>query len=72
MTEQLKQAFEMASTLPPRDQDAIAAVMMDELKSETRWQELFDGSSDKLDKLAEKALQEHREGKTLPLDPDEI
>lgn len=72
MTEQLKQVFDMASALPPSEQDALAAILLEEIRSEARWQELFDQSGDILDRLAEQALKEHREGKTLPLDPDSL
>jgi hypothetical protein len=72
MTDLLKQAFELASSLPPREQDFLASLVMDEMKSEARWQELFDQSGDILDLMAEEALKEHRDGKTLPLDPESI
>jgi hypothetical protein len=72
MTELLKQAIQMASSLPSSEQDFLASMLMDEMKSEARWQELFDQSGDILDLMAEEALKEHREGMTLPLDPESI
>ena len=72
MTKLLKEAFEKASQLPPDEQDSFAAVILYELESEQRWQELFAGSQDALAKLADEALAEHRAGKTKPLDPDEL
>ena len=67
MTHLLEKAFAEASRLPERDQDAIAEIVMAELASERRWQELFEGSQDVLAELAEEALAEYRAGKTKPL-----
>lgn len=39
-----------------------------EEESEKRWDELFACSPDVLERLAEEALREHREGNALPLD----
>ncbi len=60
----------MASALPPSEPEALAAILLEEIKPEARWQEVFDQSSDLLDQMTEQAVKEHREGKTLPLDPD--
>ena len=68
MTEQLKQAFDLASSLPASEQDALASILIEEMKSEARWQELFDQSGDLLDRMAEEAREEFKAGKTLPLD----
>jgi hypothetical protein len=72
MTKLLQQAFEKASTLPPEDQDSFAALMLHELESEQRWQELFARSQDMLARMADEALAEHKAGKTRPLDPDAL
>jgi hypothetical protein len=72
MTKLLQEAFEKASQLPPEEQDSVAAVILHELESEQRWQELFANSQDALAKLASQALAEHRAGKTKPLDPDTL
>lgn len=72
MTDELKHAFDVASALPPSEQNVLAAIMLEEIKSESRWQDLFDQSTDFLDRMAEEALKEHREGKTMPLDVDAI
>jgi hypothetical protein len=72
MTKLLQQVFTEASQLPPEEQDTFAAWMLEELRSEQRWQELFASSQDLLEKMADEALAEHRAGKTLPLDPDKL
>lgn len=72
MTKLLKQAFDEAMQLPPAEQDTFGAWMLQELRSEQRWQGLFAQSQDLLAKMADEALAEHREGKTEPLDPDAL
>lgn len=72
MTELLQKAFDQAATLPPEDQDAIAARLIDEIESERRWDDLFSRSQDLLEKMANEALAEHRSGLTEPLDPDNL
>jgi hypothetical protein len=72
MTELLNIAFNEASQLPPGEQDMFAKWMLEELRTEKRWQELFARSQDMLATMADKALAEHRAGKTLPLDPDTL
>jgi hypothetical protein len=72
MTELLKQAFDEASRLPASEQDAFGAWMLEELRSELRWNDLFVRSQDVLAKMADDALAEHRAGRTLPLDPDTL
>jgi len=70
MTELLRKAFQEASKLPPRDQDALASVLLEDLAGERRWDSSLAGSPDTLVELADSALAEHRAGKTQPLDPD--
>jgi hypothetical protein len=72
MTELLKKAFDEASRLPESDQDLIASLMLNTVRSEQRWNELFEQSQDMLEKMADEAIAEHRAGKTLPLDPDKL
>lgn len=69
MTKLLQKAFEEASKLPGSEQDALGCILLGELASERRWEELFAGSHDLLVELAEQALAEHRAGQTEKLDP---
>jgi hypothetical protein len=39
---------------------------------EERWDKAFAESADKLAELADQMLAEHREGRTMPLDPDQM
>ncbi|MDT0631633.1 hypothetical protein RQM47_03125 [Rubrivirga sp. S365] len=74
MTRLLEQAFDRASQLPDEEQDELARLFLAELESEERWAELFGRpeSEDLLERLATEALEEHRAGKTQPLDPSDL
>lgn len=72
MTKLLERAFKEAEKLSKEEQDMLARVLLDELASERRWDELFAGSQDILDQLADEALEEHRAGRTKELDPDKL
>jgi len=43
-----------------------------ELAAEQLWDESFRQSSEQLSKLAGQALNEHRKGRTRPLDPEKL
>jgi hypothetical protein len=72
MTKLLKQAFDEAAKLDTNGQDSFAQWVLEELASERRWDESFQRSSGQLGKLAEEALNEHRAGRTLPLNPKSL
>lgn len=72
MTKLLKKAFDEASRLPQKEQDAFARILLEELASERRWEELFAGSHDLLGQLADEALAEHHAGRTEELDPRKL
>lgn len=67
MTQLLEKALSEVNKLPAADQDAVAAIVMEELASERRWSESFARSQDVLAKLADQALAEHAAGRTKPL-----
>jgi hypothetical protein len=64
MTTLLANAFEEASKLPESDQDALAKWLLEELHSEKRWAASFAESQDILEKLADEAIEEKRQGRT--------
>ena len=68
MTQLLEKAFSEAAKLPPQEQDIIAQQMLEELASESQWQQRFRDSQDLLKSLADEALGEHKAGKTKGLD----
>jgi len=72
MTKTLERAIRKAAALPPRDQNAFARWMLQELADEVRWQRTFRRSRAKLGALAREALSEHKAGRTRRLDPDRL
>ena len=72
MTKLLQKAFDEASKLPEGEQDALGRILLKELASERRWEDLFAGSQDLLADLADQALAEHRAGRTEKLDPEKL
>ncbi len=66
MTQQLEKAIAAVLTLPDQDQDALAAILLEEIAAEERWSALFAQSQGALEKLALEALAEHASGKTQP------
>jgi len=67
MTQLLEKALSEVAKLPDAEQDAVAAILLQEMASERRWSEAFANSQDLLAKLAAKALAEHAAGRTKPL-----
>ncbi len=64
MTDLLEKALSEVKKLPPSEQDALAAILLEELAAEQRWTESFAKSQDALETLAQEALAEHRAGLT--------
>lgn len=67
MTQLLEKALSEVAKLPDAEQDAVAAILIQEMASERRWSEAFANSQDLLAKLTEEALAEHAAGRTKPL-----
>ena len=67
MTQLLEKALSQVAKLPASEQDAMAAIVLEELASEKRWAASFAKSQDLLSKLAGDALAEHASGRTKPL-----
>ena len=68
MTKLLEKALEKISALPGDEQDAIASQILAELEDEAAWAKRFSAQGGKLRRLADEALEEHRKGRTRPLD----
>ena len=64
ITSTLEKAFAEAAKFTEREQDALAAWILEELASERRWETAFASSADMLAQLADEALAEHRQGRT--------
>ena len=72
MTELLKKAFDEASKLPQDQQDALASLLLEELKSDRAWAQSFARSQDALSQLADEAIAEHQTKKSNRLDPSSL
>jgi hypothetical protein len=72
MTKPLEDAIAKLRQMPDEEQDAIAQIVLDELESERRWDELFAKSPEKLRELADRAWAEHEAGGSEELDPDRL
>jgi urease gamma subunit len=72
LTKLLEAAFAAAAKLTPEDQDSLAAAILEEVAAEARWTGAFHRAPDALARLADEALDEHRAGRTEPLDPDRL
>lgn len=72
MTELLEQAIAQLKTRPISEQDSIAAMILEEIEDDNRWDESFARSPDLLAKLAAEAMAEHLAGKTQELDTETL
>jgi restriction endonuclease len=72
MTNLLEQAIARLNVLPAADQDAFAALILEELADEQRWQQSFAASQDQLAKLAERARQDIKAGRVRDGGFDEL
>ncbi len=72
VTKRFEKVIDKIGKLPAEEQDALADWILEELGDEQRWQKSFAESQDLLGKMADKALQEHKQGKTNPLDLSEL
>jgi hypothetical protein len=73
MTGLLEQAISRALRLSKEGQDAIVAIILREIESEERWDELFSRpeSADMLSRVSDKALADARSGRARKLDRDQ-
>lgn len=72
MTGLLQKAIDELQKLPPHQQDEMAKIILDELADETRWDQVFAASQDKLSKLAAKVRGDIRNGKVRKMGIDEL
>ena len=72
MTPFLERAIERVQELPAAEQDAIAAVILDELADEQRWEESFANSQEQLGKLAAKVRADIRAGRVKDIPVEDL
>ena len=67
MTQLLDEAFRRVSALDDAEQDAIAALVLDELEDERAWDESIQAGLGSLGELAARARRQHVRGETSPM-----
>lgn len=72
MTQLLQQAFAEVQKRPEDEQDFIAAIVMEELADESRWQEKFAKTQPQLAQLAAKARADIQAGRVRKVGVDEL
>ncbi len=74
MSQLMEQAILKARQLPEPEQEALASIMLQEIESDRRWDELFarPESADLLSRMADQALAEVKAGRARPLDLDKL
>ena len=72
VTQLLQRALNEAQTLPAAEQDAIAAIILEELADERRWDAAFAISQDRLSRLAEKVRRDVAAGSVRETGIDEL
>ena len=75
MVPKLRLAFEKAEALSEREQEALAARIIETIDAEEcSWDELFSRPDvlAALNRMADEAVAEHRRGETEPLDIDRL
>lgn len=72
MTHLLQEALAQVQRLPDAEQDAIAALILEELADERRWDQAFARSQEQLAQLADRVRQDIRDGRVRSLGIDQL
>lgn len=72
MTPLLEKVLSEVYKLSPEEQNAIAAVILEELEDERRWNEAFAKSQDGLAQLAHKVRADIKAGRIKKMEIDEL
>jgi hypothetical protein len=72
MTHLLEQAVATLHTLPEREQDGIAHLILEELADNQRWHTSFASTQDALARVAQKVRADIAAGKSKPMGFDEL
>jgi hypothetical protein len=72
MTQLLEKALAEVQKLTDPDQDTIAAMILDELADERRWDQAFARSQEQLGRLADRVRQDIRAGRVRNTGIDEL
>jgi hypothetical protein len=66
MTQALSDAIAFAAKLPEEEQNALAAILLEEMASEERWNALFSNSQTPLQRLALEAIDKKEQDTLQP------
>jgi hypothetical protein len=72
MSNLLDEAYAAAKQLSEEEQEAIGEELLAEIEAIRRWNELLAQPSEVIERMADRALENHRLGRTLPLDPENL
>jgi hypothetical protein len=72
MTQLLEQALAELQSLPQAEQDVIAAMILEEIADERRWDAAFARSQEPLGRLAERVREDIRAGRVRDVRVDEL
>lgn len=72
MTRLLEQVLEKVRKLPAAEQDAIASLILSELKDEQKWDRAFAASQPALSRIAKKVRRDIRAGKVSDQEIDDL
>ncbi|MCE2416296.1 hypothetical protein J4G07_20115 [Candidatus Poribacteria bacterium] len=72
MTQLLEKVLTEVHKLPPEKQDAIAAVILEELEDAQLWDKAFSESENKLAQLAQKVRTDIKAGRIKKMGIDEL
>ena len=72
MTHLMEKALAEIKKLPEADQDAIAAIILEEISDELRWDEAFARSQDELATLADRVREDIQAGRVRNAGIDEL
>jgi hypothetical protein len=72
MTKSLEKAFAKASCLPEEVQEQLAEQLFDDIEGELKWDKTLANSQEILETMAQKALRDQRDGKTVRKGFDEL
>ncbi len=72
MTQLLEKVLTEVYKLPPEKQDTIAALILEELDDEQRWDAAFAESQDKIAQLARKVRADIKAGRIKKMGIDEL
>ena len=74
MTKLLSEAWAKLQELDESEQDRFAQMILADIESERRWDELFATPESQawLEKMGDQAMRDYHAGRTRPLDPDNL